>query len=139
MNCCKDKSYPPNQDGTTYIKCGTCGRDLADKPQRSISQNKSIHLWLEWLADELNKQGVTIQDVVSQIKKAEIRPTKENLKETMWKPMQMALFNKESSTELTTDEVDKVYEMLNAFLPQIPGYDGVSIPFPNAADQHLVE
>lgn len=91
------------------------------------------------VALELDKQGVTLQDVVEQIRKAEIRPTKENLKEVMWKPMQKALFDKESSTQLSTGEVDKVYEMLNAFITKLPGYDGTSIPFPNEADRNLGE
>lgn len=135
---CIDKSVPPAPK--PYAHCSECGRDLADYPKktRSLSQNAAIHKYLELLANEFNKQGVTLQNVVKHIEKAEIRPTGANLKEVMWRTMQIALFNKESSTELTTGEVDKVYEMLNAFLRQIEGYDGTSVPFPSR-DTHGLE
>ena len=43
---------------------------------RTNQQSKAIHLWLEMVAGELDRNGYTIQNVVEQIKRAEIRPTK---------------------------------------------------------------
>lgn len=85
---------------------------------RTGAQNRALHLWLTMVAEELDKNGHTIQNVVEKIRKAEIRPTKDNLKEVMWKPYQMAALKKESTTQLTKHEVDIVYEGLNKFLGQ---------------------
>lgn len=96
---------------------------------RTDSQNKAIHLWLELVAEELDKLGHTVQDVVARIKRAEIRPNKTVLKEVLWRPYQIAALQKESTTELTKHEVDKVYEGLNKFLAD--NFDGLHIPFPS--------
>jgi hypothetical protein len=105
------------------------------KPKRTPAQNNSMHLWLTDVATELNKQGQTLQAVVAQIKRAEVRPTMENLKEVVWRPYQIAAFGKESTTELTTEEVDKVYEGLNKFFGE---HFGIHVPFPSQEGRSLM-
>lgn len=95
--------------------------------QRTDAQNKSIHLYLSWVAQELNNQGQTMQDVVKKINKVEIRPTTENLKEIVWREIQKAMFDKESTTFLTKGEVTQVYDVMSAWLAKNFGID---IPFP---------
>ena len=65
--------------------------------QRTEKQNSSIHLYLTWVAKELCNRGQTLQDVVRAIKKVEIEPTKENLKEVVWREIQKTMFKKEST------------------------------------------
>ena len=106
--------------------------------RRTLRQNKAIHLWLTWVAEELDKSGHTVQDVVEKIKRAEIRPTEKVLKEVLWKPYQLASVQKDSSTKLTKLEVDKIYEGLNKFLGE---HFHISIPFPKRdsdEDKHPV-
>lgn len=98
------------------------------KSSRTSQQNRALHLWLSMVAEELDKHGHTLQDIVGKIRKAEIRPNTENLKEVMWKPYQMAALRKDSTTKLTKHEVDIVYEGLNKFLGQ---EFEIHIPFPN--------
>jgi hypothetical protein len=95
---------------------------------RTPAQNRAIHKWLTLVAEELDRRGFTIQNVVAKIRRAEIRPTMENLKEVMWRPYQIAALKKESTTQLTKQEVDKVYEGLNKFLAV--EFNGLHIPFP---------
>lgn len=95
---------------------------------RTSQQNKALHKHLELLADALDREGHTLQDVVAQIKKAEIRPTKDNLKECVWKPLLFAMYGKTSTTEMTTAEVDRVYEAMNAFIGR---EFHLHIPFPS--------
>lgn len=104
---------------------------------RTAKQNSSIHLWLTLVAEELDRHGFTIQNVVAAIRRAEIRPTMENLKEVMWRPYQIAALKKESTTELNKLEVDKVYEGLNKFLAE--NFDGLHIPFPSDESKQLEE
>lgn len=122
---------------TTFIE----NIEVTEKPKklRTNSQNASIHLWLTWVADELDKQGFTLQNVVASIKRAEIRPTMENLKEVMFKPYMKAATGKDSTTQLEKHEVDKVYEGLNKFLGD--NFDGLHIPFPSddAKGRGLIE
>lgn len=42
--------------------------------------------------------------------------TKQTVKEYLWKPIMVALLNKESTTQLTTKEVDQVFSVLNRHL-----------------------
>jgi len=96
--------------------------------KRTDNQNAALHLWLEMLASELDRHGHTVQDVVARIKRAEIRPNKTVLKEVLWRPYQIAALGKESTTELTKHEVDKVYEGLNKFIGQ---EFEIHVPFPS--------
>lgn len=99
-----------------------------ERQNRTANQNRALHLYLELVADTLDKEGHTLQDVVAQIKRAEIRPTKENLKEVVWRPLQQAIYNKESTTQLETHEVDRVYETMNKWLGQ---QFEIHVPFPS--------
>jgi uncharacterized protein YeaO (DUF488 family) len=96
---------------------------------RTTQQSRAIHLYLEQLAEELDKKGVTIQDVVREIKKAEIRPTMELLKAILWKPIQWIMFKKKSTTELkVVGEIDRVYDVINKFVAE---RWEVCVPFPS--------
>jgi hypothetical protein len=98
------------------------------KSPRTGKQNDSFHLWLSQVAEEMDKHGVTVQNVVARIQKAEIRPTGDNLKEVLWRPYQIAATGKESSTKLTKAEIDRVYEGLNKFIGE---HFELHIPFPS--------
>lgn len=95
---------------------------------RTPIQNNSIHKYLELVARELENGGHTMQDVVKVITRVEITPTKENVKEIIWREIQKALFGKKSTTELSTAEVSKVYEVMAMFLAR---EFGISLPFPS--------
>lgn len=101
--------------------------------QRTSKQNRALHSYLEHLADALDREGHTLQDVVACIRKAEIRPTKENMKEVVWKPMMKALYGLESTTELSTAQVDRVYEAVNAFVGR---EFHIHVSFPSINDVH---
>jgi hypothetical protein len=96
--------------------------------QRTINQNNALHKYLELVAEALDREGHTMQDVVKAIRRAEIRPTKEALKEVVWKPLQEIILSKKSTTELTKHEIDPVYEAMNKWLGQ---EFHIHIPFPN--------
>lgn len=96
--------------------------------QRTDQQNKAIHKYLEMVAHELCNQGQTMQDVIKHINKVEITPTKDNLKEIVWREIQKVLFGKKSTTELTTVEVNQVYEVMSMWLAK--NFE-ISLPFPS--------
>ena len=99
-----------------------------EEKKRTITQNKSIHKYFELVAEELCNQGQTMQNVIKKINKVEILPTRESVKVIIWHEIQKALFGKVSTTELSTGEINKVYEVMSAFLIREFGID---IPFPS--------
>ena len=99
--------------------------------QRTEAQNNSIHLYLTWVAHELQNQGQTMQDVVKKITDIEIVTTKFNLKEVVWREIQKAQLGKESTTFLTKHEVNEIYEIMSRWLAKNFGID---LPFPNDED-----
>lgn len=106
--------------------------------QRTHSQNNSIHLYLEMVAHELQNQGQTMENVIKALPTLEIPPTKNALKEIVWKPIQDVTLGKKSTTELETADVNKVYEVFSMFLSKNFQID---IPFPsneiNSFEQYL--
>ena len=95
--------------------------------QRTDSQNRALHLYLSMVAQELQNQGQTMQNVMKKITKVEIIPTTYNLKEIVWREIQKVHLGKESTTELTKQEVNEVYEIMSMWLSKNFGID---IPFP---------
>jgi hypothetical protein len=101
--------------------------------QRTTAQNRAIHKYFEMVADALDREGHSVQDVLKLARKADIRPTPEIVKEVMWKPIQKAMYGTDSTTQLTTAQVDKVYEVMNKFLSE--QMEVVHTPFPSRDEQ----
>lgn len=106
--------------------------------QRSDQQNRAMHLYFTQVAEALDREGHTVQQVVSAIRRAEIRVTPEIVKEVMWKPLQQVMYGKKSTTELSRSEVDRVYEALNHFIGR---EFSLHVPFPSndEMENHLLQ
>lgn len=94
--------------------------------QRTTKQNNALHLFFELLADELNSAGLDMRVVLKP--EVEIPWNKETVKKHLWKPIQKALLDIESTTELSTAEVNKVEEVLMRHLSE---KFGVFVDFPS--------
>src|SRR3990167_11370310 len=104
--------------------------------QRTLTQNSAIHKYFELVARELQNQGQTMQQVIKKINWCEITPTKQSVKEIIWRPIQEEVCGKKSTTELTTSEVDQIYQITAMFLAK---QFKISIPFPSIeeTDEYL--
>lgn len=98
---------------------------------RTQRQNRSIHKYCELIARELQNQGQTLQTVTKKIDMVEITPTTHTIKEVLYKPIMEVVTGKKSTTELSTAEVNKVYEIISMFLSK---EFGISLPFPSNED-----
>lgn len=96
--------------------------------QITTQQRKSLHLWLEQLAHEANNQGLTLQDMVAVMKKLEVRPSKDNLKEVFVKPYIKAAFNLDSTNQLNAKQIDETYDAMNKLFSY---YWHIHLPFPS--------
>lgn len=95
---------------------------------RTNQQSKAIHLFCKQVADALINDGHTMQSVVKNINKMEIVPTKNNIKEILWRTAQLSTVGTESTTELERKDIDKIYEAVNMFLGH---YFQIHVPFPS--------
>ena len=96
--------------------------------QRTQSQNNALHLYLSQVAETLAREGHTMQDVTKAIRRAEIRPTMAALKEVVWRPLMEIIHAKKSTTELTTREIDQVFDIICKHLGE---KFGITIEFPS--------
>jgi hypothetical protein len=94
--------------------------------QRTLRQNAALHKYFQLLAERLNDAGLDLRAVLKP--SIEIPWTKDSVKEHLWRPVQELCLKKDSTTELTTAEVGRVYEVLNRFLGE---KHGVHEPFPS--------
>jgi len=81
-----------------------------EKQQRTLTQGKSIHLYCDMLAYELTSIGFDIRKTLRE--DFQIPWDKDSVKKLMWHPVQKAMFGTDSTAQLTTDQVSKVYEVI---------------------------
>jgi len=93
----------------------------------TLKQKKSLHLYFEMIAKSLNEIGITFLYRGLNKSEIEIPYTPYLVKEMLWKPIQMALFEKESTTKLTNEEINKIIEVINKFFAE----RGVELHFPS--------
>ena len=96
--------------------------------KRSSQQNKSLHLLFQNMAFELNRIGKEF--IYSGVKGMEISTTytPEIVKEFIWKPLQAVMLKKDSTTKLTTSDIDAIFLILGRWFSE----QGVVIDFPSA-------
>ena len=97
-------------------------------------QQNSLHLWFQMLADELNDAGLDLRKVLKP--EIEIPWSKESIKNFLWRPVQEIYLSKKSTTELTTKDIDEIWEILNRHLGE---KFGIHIPFPSEEEMVLKE
>lgn len=94
--------------------------------KRTPPQNNALHVYFRLLADELNNAGWDMKKTLKQ--SIDIPWSEDRVKEFLWKPIQDAQLKKKSTTELTTTEVDKIYDTLNRHLGEKLG---IFVRFPS--------
>jgi hypothetical protein len=78
--------------------------------KRTLKQNNALHLWFEFLAAALNDAGLDMRAVLKP--GVDIPWTSESVKEQLWRPIQVAMLQKKSTTERERPEVSQVEEVL---------------------------
>lgn len=98
-------------------------------PKRTVQQNKALHVLFTLLAQELNDRGMDMRKTLKP--SVEIPWSPGSVKEYLWRPVQTAQLNKRSTTELTTVEIDQVFDTINRHLSE---RFGIHIAFPSIED-----
>lgn len=102
---------------TKYIK---------DPQYRTSKQNRALHKYCTEVANLLNENGISHEVFYRNI---QADYTMESIKE-LWRSFAKIQYAKTSTTELTSKEINAIYEEVNRHLAQF----GVHIPFPSQED-----
>lgn len=105
------------------------------KPQRSSSQNKSLHKLFTDVATEMLAQGIERRTVMEDLE-GYTCPVDDKFLKEVWRMIQYTQTGKQSTTELDTTEIQRVYETFNRFLAE--NY-GIHLPWPSYQSMMLVE
>lgn len=89
------------------------------EPKLTSQQMKAIHAYCDDIAKVLAASGHDMQQVVT----LPIEPTGTLVKEIMWRPVQTALFNKKSVTQLKMHDVDDVFRVIAKHLAETHDID----------------
>ena len=90
---------------------------------RTNRQSRALHLMFQQLADELNDRGMYIGQVI----RFDARWNGDRVKELIWREVQKKATGKVSTTELTTKEIDEIFEVIHQALSN----KGIEIMFPS--------
>lgn len=94
--------------------------------KRTDRQNRALHKMFQILADELNGAGLDQRKVLKPA--IDIPWSRDSVKNQIWRPVQKAQLGKKSTTELTTVEIDQVFDTINKHLGE---RFGLHVPFPS--------
>lgn len=94
--------------------------------KRTNAQNRSMHKLFNQMSDTFNTLGLDMKIILKPEWK--IWWTPEAVKKELWKPVMKAMYGIDSTTELNTAQVSKVYEMI---AKNIGEKHGVEIEFPS--------
>lgn len=98
--------------------------------QRTIRQNKALHLYFTHLAQELNDAGLDMRKTLKP--GVEIPWSAKTIKEYIWRPIMKAQLGKESTTEMTTKDIDRVFDTITRHLAD---EFGLQVDFPSIQSQ----
>ena len=118
------KAYIEAGDG--FVPAPDGSYTVADKAVniRTAQQNRALHKYFAMVAEALTKAGLDIKQTI----KADVSWTPDSVKDMMWRPLQIALLKKKSTTALKKNEIDAVYHTMNRLLGE---KFGIHIPFPS--------
>lgn len=95
-------------------------------------QNRSLHLYFEWLAESLNRQGID-KKVFFQTISLSVDWNKESVKNDIWKILQDHIYPETGSTrKLDNKKLSDIYDVLNKRMSEL---FGLHVRFPDEADK----
>jgi hypothetical protein len=103
--------------------CEKCNKPIT----RSSKANRALHLYFSFISNELNELGIQYQYTGISGKTFELRYTSDLVKNFIWRPIQQSMFNKKSTTQLTTKELNDIIDVITNFFAE----RGIVLDFPS--------
>lgn len=94
--------------------------------QRTAQQNRALHVYFSLIANALNDAGYDMRKVLKP--EVEIPWSPSAVKEYLWRPIMKAQLRKFSTTEMSTTDIDSVFDTINRHLGEKLG---IHEPFPS--------
>ena len=110
-----------------YLKNGHTVDLIKKKNTRTTKQNSALHLLFTIISSQLNEMGLEFNYIGLSGKNLSLRHTPHLVKEMVWKPLQRALFDIESTTKLNTEQINEIVDVLTKFFAE----RGIVIQFPS--------
>lgn len=88
--------------------------------QRTTTQNRALHKLFGDIANYCVETGLDQKAVVNGLSSYAVPVSPQSVKE-IWRTIQYTLTGKVSTTELTTKEIDQVYDVFNKFWSELTG------------------
>lgn len=98
----------------------------AKEEQRTKKQNRALHLYFTHLADELNGAGLDMRKTLKP--SVDIPWSGKTIKEYLFKPVMKIQLDYDSTTELTTKDIDLMFDTINRHLGE---KFGLHVAFPS--------
>ena len=89
--------------------------------KRTLSQNASLHLYCERLSEKMNDAGFTQRQLLVKFKEKFELPVTEHMIKDIFRSIGEAMFKKKSTTQLTTVEIQTVYQVVDQRFGEITG------------------
>ncbi|HDZ25560.1 hypothetical protein LCGC14_0963630 [marine sediment metagenome] len=96
-----------------------------EEKQRTLKQNRALHLWFNHLSEELNNAGLDLKQTLRH--DAEIPWSSFLVKECLFRPIMKAQFGFSTTTKLSTKQIDEVFDTVNRYISDL----GIHVPFPS--------
>ena len=103
--------------------------------QRTTVQNRALHKLFGDIANYCVETGLDQKAVVNGLTSYAVPVSPQSVKE-IWRTIQYTLTGKVSTTELTTKEIDQVYDVFNKFWSELTGE---FFPFPSMSELLLMQ
>ena len=100
------------------------------KKTRSSQQNRALHLFFSMVSDALNEMGLEFTFIGVKGLELQVMYTPLIVKDFLWRPIQKALFDIESTKELTTDQINKILDVIVKFFAE----QGTGLTFPSSIE-----
>lgn len=102
--------------------------DLIEKKNtRTTKQNSALHLLFTIISNELNELGIDFQHIGLKGQVLCSRHTPELVKNHVWRPIQLALFDIESTKKINAEQINEIVDVITVFFAE----KGVVIQFPS--------
>ena len=95
---------------------------------RSAQQNKALHVYFTLISCELNDLGITYKYTGISGKTFDLSHTPELVKDFVWRPIQIAMFDIKSTTKINTIQINEIVDVITKFFGE---KHGVVLEFPS--------
>lgn len=113
-----------------YSKLKRLGKEIELKEikiTRSQQQNKALHLYFTLICYNLNELGLEFIYNGITGKQFSLRYTPELVKEMIFKPIMMAMFDIKTTTKINTLQINEIIDVITKFF----GDKGIVLEFPS--------